>query len=322
MAWVDTLTVVFEELRRRQHGVVSRQQALACGLSLKVIESRLRSGRWQRLHPGVFATFTGRPQRLSQLWAAVLKAGRGATLSHETAAELAGLVDAAAGPTPIHVTVPVRRQPRPVPGTVIHQSSRVDIARHPTRLPPQTRIEETVVDLTQSARTIDQAVDWIARAVSARLTTTARVHQALASRPKVRWRRQLNEALDHVRSGCHSLLELRYQRDVEAAHGLPRGQRQVPAMGLAGRIYHDVEYKRFRTVVELDGRAAHPEPEKWRDMRRDNASVVAGRYVLRYGQGDVHEHPCQVALQAAHVFQANGWTGRPKRCSRVDCVIT
>ena len=98
---------------------------------------------------GIFATFTGRPPRLSQLWAAVLKAGQGATLSHETAAAMAGLIDPADAAGPIHITVPVRRQPRPYAGVVIHQSSRVDAARHPTRLPPQTRIEETVIDLTQ-----------------------------------------------------------------------------------------------------------------------------------------------------------------------------
>ncbi len=163
---------------------------------------------------------------------------------------------------------------------------------------------------------------WIAQAVTARLTTTARLRKAMLGRPKIRWRRQLAEALSDVDSGCHSLLERAYFRNVERAHGLPHGKRQVARVGLAGRIYHDVEYEEYRTVVELDGRAAHPEPEKWRDMRRDNACVVAGKWVLRYGPGDVHDHPCHVALQAAQVFQANGWNGSAKRCDRDDCVIT
>jgi hypothetical protein len=46
--------------------------------------------RWRRLHPGVYAAFSGQPGRDPVLWAAVLRAGPRAILSHETAAELHG----------------------------------------------------------------------------------------------------------------------------------------------------------------------------------------------------------------------------------------
>ena len=315
------LAAVWEELCRLQCGVVTRAQALACGLTDKLIESRLRNRHWQRLHTGIFATFSGPPERLSRLWAALLRAGPGAALSHDSAAELTGLIDMSAADAPIHVTVPANRTPARITGVVIHRSSRVDAARHPIRLPPQTRVEDTVVDLTQTARTLELAMGWIARAVNARLTTPERLASAFDDRRKLRWRRQLGEALGDVEDGCQSLLELCYLRNVERAHGLPHGERQVPARGPAGRIYRDVEYKRYRTVVELDGLAAHPDSEKWRDMRRDNAAVVGGRSVLRYGPGDVHGQPCHVALQAAKVLQANGWSQAPRRCRRADCVI-
>jgi very-short-patch-repair endonuclease len=315
------LASVWEELCRLQSGVVTRAQALACGVTDKVIESRLRSRRWQRLYTGVFATFSGPPQRLSRLWAALLRAGPGAALSHESAAELQGLVEMPVADGPIHVTVPTDRTPARIPGVVVHRSSRVDTARHPSRLPPQTRVEDTVVDLTQTSRTFENAMGWLARAVNARLTTPERLASTMEDRRKLRWRGQLGEALRDVENGCHSLLELCYFRNVERAHGLPRGERQVPARGPVGRIYRDVEYRRYRTVVELDGLAAHPDWGRWRDMRRDNASVAAGRSVLRYGPGDVYDVPCRVALQAAQVLQANGWCEAPKRCRRPDCVI-
>jgi hypothetical protein len=315
------LPAVFEELCRVQHGVISRAQALACGLTVKVIESKLRSRRWQRLYPGVFATFTGSLGRQSRLWAALLRAGDGATLSHETAAEVAGLTDPPAVDAPIHITVPDRRRVTRIRGVVLHRSSRVDIARHPSQLPPRTRIEETVVDLTQTTRTLGQALSWLTRAVGARLTTAARLRKTIADRSKVRWRRYLNEALLDVETGCHSMLELRYYRTVERAHGLPRGTRQAPVINGTRRTYDDVHYKEYRTVVELDGRAAHPDSDRWRDMRRDNASVEAGRSVLRYGMADVYDYPCHVALQATHVLTANGWTGSPMRCPRPNCVI-
>jgi hypothetical protein len=78
--------------------------------------------------------------------------------------------------------------------------------------------------------------------------------------------------------------------------------------------YHDVRYRRWSTVVELDGRAAHPVEEAFRDFRRDNRVVVAGDVVLRYGWRDVACHPCEVAAQVAEVLQARGWPGPPRVC--------
>jgi hypothetical protein len=96
-------------LARNQSGVVSRTQALRAGLSRDMIKFRVSSGRWRQLYPGVYATFTGVPTRRASLWAAVLSAGPGAVLSHETAAELQGLSDKPADS--IHVTIP--RLPEP-----------------------------------------------------------------------------------------------------------------------------------------------------------------------------------------------------------------
>jgi hypothetical protein len=39
---------------KRQHGVVRREQALAAGLTHGQIERKLRSQRWQVIHPGVY----------------------------------------------------------------------------------------------------------------------------------------------------------------------------------------------------------------------------------------------------------------------------
>jgi very-short-patch-repair endonuclease len=310
---------VLEETLERQAGVVARWQALDAGLSRKAIEVRLRTGRWRRLHPGVYATFTGIPGRQAQLWAAVLHCGSGAALSHESAAELCGLVDETAHP--IHVSVSSRRKVSAPTPLVVHHVARV--RAHPSRQPPQTAIDDIVIDLTQAATSLDQAIAWIARACARRLTTPARLGRALAARPKIRWRRELADACADVAEGCHSLLEWRYLREVERAHCLPRGRRQVARqMGAhRARRYDDVRYEEYAVVVELDGRVAHPTDQAFRDMRRDNALVVAGERVLRYGWSDVAPHPCAVAAQAAAVLQAAGWRGAPRRCGRPDCVI-
>jgi hypothetical protein len=74
-----------------QNGILTRSQALAAGVTDKVIAVQVKRGRWQRLHRGVYATFSGTLSWDCLLWAAVLRAGPRAVLSHQTAARLWGL---------------------------------------------------------------------------------------------------------------------------------------------------------------------------------------------------------------------------------------
>ena len=104
-------------------------------------------------------------------------------------------------------------------------------------------------------------------------------------------------------------------------HGLPAADRQAPVYRDGGKLYDDVNYRRYRTRVELDGRAAHPDNKRWRDHRRDNATVVGGDRPLRYGLGDVESYPCEVASEVASVLRLGGWTGSPKRCARPECIF-
>ncbi|HEU4423891.1 MAG TPA: type IV toxin-antitoxin system AbiEi family antitoxin domain-containing protein [Pilimelia sp.] len=313
---------MLDKIAARQHGVVSRAQATACGLTEEAIAARLRGGRWRRLFGGVYATFSGPIPRPSLLWAAVLRAGPGAVLSHESAAELAGLLAPGDAPSPaVHVTIPAARRLRSIPGVVVHRSRRTAAIQHPTRTPPQTRVEETVLDLACTARDLDQAVGWLARACGRRLTTAIRIRRAMAARSRMRWRVELATALGDVAAGCHSPLELRYLRDVERRHGLPRGVRQWARSRRGGRWYDDVSYDEFRTLVELDGRIAHPDGDRWRDMARDNAGVASGRSVLRYGSADVTARACATARQVATVLRRNGWLGVPVACGP-GCAVT
>ena len=57
-------------LLRSQGGVISAGQAIAAGMPDKRVRDQVRAGRWQRLHRGVYATFTGKLDREAELWAA------------------------------------------------------------------------------------------------------------------------------------------------------------------------------------------------------------------------------------------------------------
>jgi very-short-patch-repair endonuclease len=305
---------VWDEFRERQHGVVTRRQALAHALTSGMVRHRLRSGRWRRLSSGVYATFTGPLSRPAQLWAAVLAGGPGALLSHDTAAELAGLIDVPSAD--IHVTVPAGRNFVCPPGVRVHFSIRTEVARHPSRLPPQTTMEQTVIDLAEAANTAEQAISWAIRACARRSTTVDRLRVAFAARKKPRWRSALDAVLVDVESGCQSMLELTYLREVARAHGLPSAQRQVTRARRGGRWYDDVFYADYCTIVELDGQAAHPADARGRDATRDNEAAAAGLWTLRYTTADVVNRQCELAQGVASLLRRNGWRGRLRRCGK------
>ena len=300
------------EIARWQAGAISRRQLLDAGLTSKLIARRLMRGRWQQLYWGVYAVFTGPPPRETWLWAAVLRAGPGAVLSHLTAAELHGLLDSPADA--IFVTVPATRRITTA-GIIVRTSSRIAQATQPGREPPRTNAEETVLDLVELASTFDDACGWITRACARWLTTEERLRDALAARKKMRWRPELDDVLAVAGDGIHSVLEYRYVRDVERAHGLPRSRHQVRVMIDGKAVYRDAYYDEYRLAVELDGRLAHPDEERWRDSRRDSQAGAQGIQTIRYGWRDVYGHACQTAVLQAQILQRRGWSGTPRPCS-------
>ena len=301
-----------DEIAHVQAGAISRRQLIAAGVGDQLILERLRRQRWQQLYRGVYAVFSGPPTRDTWLWAAVLRSGDGAVLSHRTAAELNGLID-----TPgesICVTVPTARRVRNS-GIVIRISGRVEEATQPGREPPRTTVEETVLDLAQVARTLDDACGWITRACGRRLTTEEKLRVALAMRKKMRWRTELGDVLSAAGDGIHSVLEYRYLRDVERAHGLPRSQHQVRVVIDGKVVYRDAYYDKYKLAIELDGRNAHPDDERWRDNHRDILAGAQGVQTCRYTWRDVYVHPCETAALQAQILRQRGWTGTPKPCS-------
>jgi hypothetical protein len=299
------------DLLALQDGVFSRPQALALGLSGQVIDTQLRAGRWARLQRGVYAAFTGPPGRDAVLWAAVLRAGPGAVLSHQSAAELYRI-----GPRweRIHLTVPGDRKVRQIPGLAVHRSVLLDRTRQPALLPPRTRIEDTVLDLAETAVSADEAIHWLSRACGSRLTTADRLVAAARARTRLRRRREVQAVLGDTAAGAHSALEHRYVRDVERPHGLPRAVRQARSAQAGRSVYRDNLYAEYGVCVELDGLAAHPEHQRWADQHRDNAAAVAGITTLRYGWADVHDRPCQTAAEVAALLRRHGWPGIPRAC--------
>lgn len=299
-----------------QARVTSRRQALAAGWSEKMIASRLRTGAWRRLQRGSYATFSGDAPREARLWAAILRAGRDAVFSHDTAAEIHGFAEKPA--SKIHISIPAGRhlaRKRPIPGVVVHRRRVLEPAWTAPWELPRTTVEDTVLDLVDAARTFDDAYGWVIRALTRQATTVSVLRKTLASRKRIRWRTWLTEALTDAGDGLNSPLERRYAIDVEKAHGLPAAVRQARFRRERSTIYLDNLYEKYGVCVELDGLAAHPPQSRRKDTSRDNANLVEHDIrTLRFEWPDATETCCETAIQVARVLRNRGWTDQVTPC--------
>jgi very-short-patch-repair endonuclease len=303
-------------LARLQDGVVSREQVIGHGLSLRAAERLLRDGSWQRLHRGVFLTSEIPPSWPALAWAGVLIGGDHARLGGSSSGYLHGLVPQ----PPENVTILIPHALRLVstsPWDFVRERS----GSHDTRSvggPPRLTVEDTVLDLCAHGAASD-VVGWVTAAVQRRLTTPRRLSTALGQRPRQRHRDLILGLIADVDDGAESPLEVQYLRKVERPHGLPVGTRQQSIRGLIG--VRDVLYRKYGVIVELDGRIGHGELGRFRDMWRDNASSIEDWITLRYGHTNLVRDPCAVAEQVGQALNRRGWPGLATRCRHCSNVV-
>ena len=311
-------------LTRKQRDVISRVQGEQAGLAGSTMDGRLRTGRWTRVHRGVYAVVTGKLEREGQLRAALLRAGESAVLSHYTAAERQGLTDEIS--ELIHITVPNGRNPArrgKIHGVRIHRSDMILRTVHSATTLPITRVEHTVVDLINDSLTFEAAFAWVCRAIGRGKTTPELLLKTINARGRVKWRRDIRIVLADAATGALSWLERRYMRNVEEPHGLPTARRQVSIRQGSGTRYLDNLYEQYRACVELDGVAAHPQDQQWRDKERDNWNLIHERITtLRFGVQHVRtqEDCCRTGAGIArHLNDKGPPVGHP--CRYPSCPV-
>lgn len=294
---------------QEQAGVITTHQALACGLSRRLLDRRLAEGLWTTLARGVHHCLP-EPTPEALMWAGALLGGESAAVTGAWACHLHGL--AGRPDFPIDIATASNMRPAPQPWWRFRRQ-----LRRSRGGPPRVDVENALLD-AWGAQSDDWFMGALGKAVADRRTSLMRMQAAVAERSRVPRRRDLQMILGDTAAGARSPLERLFLRTVERAHGLPTGRRQVSV--LAQRVV-DVRYDRFRVIVELDGRLGHGGSERFRDMRRDNAHALVGHVSLRYGWSDVRHSPCTVAGQLAGVFVAGGWSDLPVRCGPTCSVL-
>lgn len=296
-------------LAARQDTVVTRAQCLALGATPKWVSVQVSSGRWQRLHSGVMVTHSGPVPWRARARAALLYAGPGAALSHDSAGFLHSFV-----PRPsrlVHVSIPEARRVAPTPGVVIRRRRHLEVAPGTFAV---VSPGQTVLDMLHETASDDDAIGLICAAVRAG-TLPEQILQALEGRARVRRRSLLADLIAAAACGVESPLELRYHRAVESRHRLPAARLQVRHV-LDGRwVRADRVYEGLRVRVELDGELAHPGGRTDSDAWRDNAVMIErAELTLRYRWRHVCVTPCETAAQVRAALRSRGWTGDTRRC--------
>lgn len=268
------------------------------------------AGRWQPMHAGVYATFTGAVSPAAWLWAALLASGPGAVAGPRSTLWLTGLLDL---PPVFDVDIPARRQVRRREPFRVRRRRDLEAVTQPAGWPPRLRIEEAVLDMADTQARPAGVVDVVLRAVQGRVTTPDRLRTRLTARRTHCWRQLLLDLLADADRGEVTPLEYRWVTHVERRHGLPSGVINRPDHDLRRR-YRDVEYLGWGLVCELDGRDGHPDDQRFRDRSRDNLVTVSGRRTLRYGWREIADDACGVAAEVAAVLHSQGWPDAPRRC--------
>ena len=323
------------ELLSAQHGVLSRRQALAHGLTDGDLARALRHKELVRVHTGVYVNHTGPLTWMQRAWAALVFYWP-AALCDDSALVAFGLrsalrrlnssvslAHAAPGTTHqpvIHVAVDERRRVRNLGGVRVHRVTNLRAVVHPTRRPFVVRLDPALVQMASRASSDADAIALLADACQEGRTTAARLVAVLQDHANIARRGFLLDVLEDVATGANSVLEHTYLTRVERPHGLPTAKRQRRVTIGRTSAYRDVEYLGLGGVVELDGRLGHEQTtDRWRDLDRDIDSLLVGDQTLRAGWGQVLE-PCRLAWAVARFLRALGWTGMPRPCGP-DCIV-
>lgn len=287
-------------LASQQHGVVSRAQLLAAGISEGVIDGRVRRKQLRPVHRGVYllGSLTGplRPAR-ARTMAAVLACGPGAVVSHESAAELWELVPPGGDDEPVHTTHVGSQHRRP--GIVAHRVAslpRADVAA--VSGVPVTAPIRTLLDLAGrvDGRALEQAIARGERLGLVRVAELRARARTSDRRPGIGTLRETLERGDPALT--RSVAEERFLALVRAGQ-LPDPRTNAPV----GRYELDFFWPSHGVAVEVDGFAHHASRREFeRDRRRDTDLAAEGIQVLRVTWRHLVDEPEVVLVRVARTL--------------------
>jgi very-short-patch-repair endonuclease len=289
------VTHTIDGLARRQHGVLSRRQALDAGMTRQAVETLVSSGRWVLLAPAVYGLRSHPVTWEQRLMAAVLGEPE-AAVGGRSAAALHGLTGFKRGRP--EIVVPRAAQNRSAIALVRRRDG-VETTRV-AGLPVLT-VRDTLFAVAGlvPVRTLVPALD---DALGDRLVTVEQLQgRYLELAPSRRRGFALMQRLIEARSydafvpPASALERLLY--GVLDRPGMPRYQAQA-ALPWAPDKRVDAMLLEAPVIVEGDGRRWHTRVADFeRDRERDRAAALHGYRTLRYTWNDLRRESDRVASE-------------------------
>jgi hypothetical protein len=265
----------------RQHDIIGRREAIACGLTAKAIEYRLRpDGPWQAVLPGVYRAGRGTLTDQQRAVAAWEHAGRPIAITgpaaltwHQIPAQRSALVD---------VLVPPECRRSSAGFVRLHRTSLLPEVFHVDGKVSYADPARAVTDTARAMEDLSDVRALIAAGVQRGMVAIWQLTSELGRGP-VQGSARLRQALAEVAAGARSSAEADLMTLVRRA--------KLPQPLYNPRLYvgddflasPDAWWPEFGVAAEVDSKAWHLSPADWeRTLARHARMTAEGILVLHF----------------------------------------
>jgi hypothetical protein len=292
-----------------QLDLITRQQALATGLTKHALGHRIRpGGPWRSLLPGVYLALTGTPTPLQQEMAALLYAGKNSLVTGPAALRCHYIGKTV--PDLIDVLVPATRQRHDAGFVRLHRTTRMPERiweRGPIRYVPPAR---AVADAARGLTSLREVRAVVADAVQRRACQVRELAAELSEGPNAGsalFRMALADVADGIRSTAEADL-----KDLLARARIPMPLFNPALYDSNGTFIArpDAWWPELGIAIEVDSREWHISPEDHentltRGRRMSKYQII----VLRFTPNQISSDPAAVIRDIREALA--GARGRP-----------
>jgi len=289
----------FDELRvnrilTEQYLVISRKQALACGMSPRALNLRIAaSGPWQRLLPGVYLTVTGTVTQEQREMAALLYAGSASLITGLAAARRHRLRPP--GHDVVDLLVPWTQRRQSIAYVRVHRTRRMPPRMYVTGKIRFAEPPRAVADAARSMSRFDDVRAIVCEAVQRRACTLDDLAAELAAGAAVQ-SALLRAALAEVADGVRSVAEADF-RVLILSSDLPSPVFNAQLTGADGTLIAvtDAWWQEAGVAAEIDSRAYHlAAADQDRTTDRHDELTAHGILALHFAPRRVKDDPAGI----------------------------
>jgi hypothetical protein len=293
-----------DALLNRQRGLATRQQLLAAGMDDEAIRREVHGSRWQRVLPGLIASFTGPLTAEHRMIAAVLYAPDGAQITGVAALRWHGFRHLPQDNT-IHLLIPHKSRRTSRDFVQFQRTNRLDRNSRREGGYSICSVARAVADATRLLNHLRPVRAIVAEAVQRRLTTVEALRRELDLAGSHRTR-LLRVAVNEIDGGVRSAPEAELVEELDRSAVLPCVLRNPRLADLGGSSLPSPDGWIIESgiAIEVDSREYHLGPEDWqRTMRRHNMLTTAGALVLHFTPSEIRRgrHRVRAIVEKAHL---------------------